>query len=68
MQKMIADLDSTRKAQADKLAQQAQIDQEEADREVAEAIMEELEERITDIAAEIDSRPIPHLMPTLPED
>jgi len=68
MQKMIADLDSTRKAQADKLAQQAQIDQEEADREVAEAIMEELEERITDIAAEIDSRPIPNLMPTLPED
>ena len=68
MQKMIADLDSTRKAQADKLAQQAQINQEEADREVAEAIMEELEERITDIAAEIDSRPIPNLMPTLPED
>lgn len=68
MQKMIADLDSTRKAQADKLAQQAQIDQEEADREVAEAIMEELEERITDIAAEFESRPLSNLMPTLLED
>lgn len=43
MQRMIADLDSTRKGN---------LDQAMAEKEVAEAMLEELEERITDLALE----------------
>lgn len=52
MKRMIDNLDSTRKAQTKELSRQIKLDQVLAEKEVAESILEELEERISDLAGE----------------
>ena len=57
MKRMIDSLDTTRKAQSKELSRQIKLDEVLAEKEVAESIMEELEERITDLAGEDRKQP-----------